>query len=97
MSVHNAEGQKVCLHEDRWKFLETRLDVGNAEMKTTREELQKLSARLFIGNGTPAFTVRLDRVERFLAGITYIGGAVIVAGTLYGFSVMFSHLWTVTQ
>lgn len=76
----------VCLHEDRWAQLQA--DIAEIK-KSTRETHDKI----FVGNGTPAFTVRLDRVERVTDILTYITGAVCLAAIIAGLGTLFAHLW----
>lgn len=80
------EHPPACLHEDRWQ--EIRKDI--AEIK---EIALDTHGRMFIGNGTPAMSTRVDRLERILGLVSCAVGAVIMAGLISGAATLFHHLF----
>lgn len=84
------EPHLVCLHEERW------LQMAK-EIVDTKTLIQDIHDKLFIGNGTPPLTMRVDRVERFLFAIGTAIGTVILAGLVGGATVLFNHMFKVTQ
>ena len=62
----------ICLHEERWETI-------RSELKEIRALSQSTHDRLFMGNGTPAVVVRLDRVERIAGALVAVVSSVAIA------------------
>lgn len=88
----------ACLHEDRWGRLETSVNhtadalAHNANaLDAIKKRLDEIHSKLFVGNGVPAITVRLDRVERDNGRVEKIASAVLIA-LILGVGTMLANL-----
>ena len=70
---------EVCLHPERWQEVRDALKRIEDKLDRLDDSHGDLHKRMFVGNGTPAMTVRIDRCERVAAAGTWIAALCVTA------------------
>jgi hypothetical protein len=55
-------------------------------------KIDEMHSKMFIGNGTPAMTVRIDRLETFKAVTVWAAGLVTGGGIVWGAATIVGHV-----
>lgn len=55
--------------------------------------LNEMHNKMFVGNGTPAVMVRIDRVERVVQAAMWAAGLLGGTGLVAGVSAIVLHVW----
>jgi hypothetical protein len=76
----------VCLHEDRWEHIQR--DIADI-----KEIVIETHGKIFVGNGSPALVVRIDRMERVVNAIVWVLGGLVMAGLIAGLGTIFQHIF----
>jgi hypothetical protein len=63
-----------------------------ATLERIEKSLNEIHQKLFIGNGTPALTVRVDRMERVQAVGLWAVGLVTGGGIVWGTAAIVGHV-----
>lgn len=63
----------------------------DAKIDAMCTKLDRIHARLFVDNGSPSMQTRLDRADRMLAVILWMGGVLVTAIVSVGVKVFFGE------